>query len=98
MEAVSGDERGPIAGRMPMTATGLTVAGVGGTGRMRWNGEPGPVWVVGRSAGAQDYAASLLSGVRAARDIARSLAEPAAGRLAADTSAIRDERGQGTGT
>ncbi len=98
MNAVSVDGEGRMASRMHMTVTGLTVAGMGDTGRVRCSGEPGPVWVVGRSAGAQNYAASLSSGVRAALDIARSLAEPAAGQIAADTSAISEEPGQGSGT
>lgn len=93
MAAVAGDEVGPIAGRMPLIVTGLTVEGVSDTGRMWCGGEPGPVWVVGRSAGAQDYAASLSSGVRAARDIAQSL-----GELTAAPSPISDERGQGSDT
>jgi hypothetical protein len=106
IDEASVDETGPIASRVSMTVTGLVVARVGDSGRMWCNGEPGPVWVVGRSAGAQDYAASLSSGVAAAREIARSLArgiaqsrvEPAAGRLAASPSATSDEGGQGSGT
>jgi len=98
MAAVAGDKVGPIASRVPLTVTGLTVEGVSDTGRMWCGGEPRPVWVVGRSAGARDYAASLSSGVRAARDIAQSLGELAAARLAAEPSPISDEPGQGSGT
>ncbi len=92
MAAVAHGDVGPIASRMPSTVIGLTVVGVSDTGRMVCGGEPGPVWVVGRSAGAQDYAASLSSGVRAARDIARSLGWPAV-----DLSPGADERQQGCG-
>jgi hypothetical protein len=98
METVSPDEAGPIASRVSMTVRGLAVTRVGDNGRMWCNGEPGPVWVVGRAGGAQDYAASLSSGVAAAREIARLLVEPAAGRLAASPSATSDTRGQGSGT
>lgn len=73
MAVISNDEVTPMASRMAMTVRGLAVVGVGDTGRMLCGGEPGPVWVVGRSAGARDYAASLSSGLRAARDIACSL-------------------------
>ena len=100
------NEAGPIASRVSMTVAGLAVATVGDAGRMWCNGEPGPIWVVGRSAGAQDYAASLSSGVAAAREMARSLAreiaqslgEPAAGRPAASPLTPGDDRGQGSGT
>jgi hypothetical protein len=57
---------------MSQTVAGKALVGLGESGRMRHEGSPGPVWVVGRAAGARDYAASLISGVRAAVDIAES--------------------------
>ena len=65
-------------------------------------GEPGPVWVVGRSAGPRTTSTSLSSGVRAARDIARSLASwLRLTSLEVPTSAGKDaarERGSGRKT
>jgi hypothetical protein len=71
--AVLGQERVPIATRMALTVTGLAVSELSVAGRMRVGEEARPVWVIGRSAGARNYVASLLSGVRAADDIARSM-------------------------
>jgi len=59
-----------VATRMPSTVAGKVLIGLSESGRLALGGLPGPVWVVGRAAGARDYAASLASGVRAAADIA----------------------------
>jgi hypothetical protein len=67
--AATGEDAGPIAGRMPLSVRAMTVAGLADAGRMQVGGEPAPVWIVGRAAGAPDYASSLASGVRAASDI-----------------------------
>jgi hypothetical protein len=71
-------EGSPVATRMPSTAAGKVLTGLSGSGRLTLNGWLGSVWVVGRSAGASDYAASLRSGVLAAADIAESFGLPAA--------------------
>jgi hypothetical protein len=76
LATLSGGEAAPIATRMPLAVSAATIVGVGGSGRMCPGGEPVPVWVVGRSAGATDYAASLSSGLRTASDIARWLDWP----------------------
>ena len=68
----------PIATRMPSHVTAQIVAGLDETGRLSCSGQPVPVWVIGRAAGAQDYTTSLASALRAAHDIARWLSGDAA--------------------
>ena len=92
MGDLSVGKTGPIASRMPVTVSGMAVVGASDAGRVRCNGELGPLWVVGRSAGAKDYASSLLSGIRAANDVADFL-----GRRVSKGLLISAEAGQGVG-
>jgi hypothetical protein len=78
------EEGVPIASRMPLTAKGMVVRGLSGTGRMRCDGELAPIWIVGRAAGAEDYVDSLASGVQTARDIQQSMSRCDFGSAAAD--------------
>jgi hypothetical protein len=72
----AGASSGPedvIASRASLLITGMAVTNTSDTGRMRRDGELLPLWVIGRSAGAPDYATGLFSGVTAAEDIVRFL-------------------------
>lgn len=99
------EDRGLVAACMPLNVSGKAVAGLGEGGRMSYLGFPGPLWVVGRAAGAREYAASLASGVAAAQDIIKALevghssGEPAAtqwehGFTEPSVCGERDEGGQ----
>ena len=76
-----------VAARMSAVVTADVVAGLSDNGRMWHQGRPASVWVVGRAAGAPDYAASLLSGAVAARDIAGSLGLEVPRELSVETLA-----------
>lgn len=71
-----GEGTGALVTRMPLTVTAKVVVELTDAGRLpRRNGDDSaaacePVWIVGRSAGAEDYLASLLSGVRGGLDVA----------------------------
>jgi hypothetical protein len=73
LEVDAAEGSGLVATRMSQAVAGKALTGLSESGRMQHKGHPGPVWVVGRAAGALGYAASLISGVRAAADIAESL-------------------------
>jgi hypothetical protein len=92
---VAGDAATPVESRMSAVVSADVVAELNEGGRMWYQGRLSSVWVVGRAAGAPDYAASLLSGVVAAQDVARSLglgvrgedlAKEAAGRRVSEWS------------
>jgi Glucose inhibited division protein A len=83
---------GLMLSRVAHSVTGTVVEGLDTNGRLEVRGECGRVWVVGRAAGARDYASSLSSGMRAAVDIVTLLDADAAAsashgpRRAGDTS------------
>jgi hypothetical protein len=89
--AVTGQDAEAIASRMPLTVSGMTVAGLGDAGRMHVHGRPTTGWVVGRAAGAPDYVASLVSGMRAASEIVAVVCRNQAG----DDGRRGDDGGQG---
>jgi hypothetical protein len=59
-----------IASRISSVVSGMAVRGLSNAGRMAAADKCAAVWVVGRAGGAEDYAACLLSGLRAAEDVA----------------------------
>jgi hypothetical protein len=59
--------------RMPLTVTAAVVRNVSLSGRLDTLQTCGRIWVVGRSAGAEDYVESLASGVRGGRDVVAEL-------------------------
>jgi hypothetical protein len=93
----AGDVRTLVATRMPSTTAGKVLTGLSGSGRLTHGGRPCPVWVVGRAAGAQDYAASLISGVRAAADVGQVLGLRVVVPAVAETS-VRSLLGSASGS
>jgi hypothetical protein len=67
-----------IASRMPVSIAAKALSDLSADGRACLGSSARPVWVVGRAAGAESYAESLFTGVRAAAEIARFLGGMAA--------------------
>ena len=59
--------------RMPLKVTASVITNITPSGRLVDPRARGRIWVVGRSAGADDYVDSLASGVRAGLDVAAAL-------------------------
>jgi hypothetical protein len=62
-----------VTTRMPLTVTAFAATNVSTSGGLTVPAAHGRIWVVGRSAGADDYLESLASGVRGGLDVAAAL-------------------------
>lgn len=90
LENGEGAAASSVLTRMPLTVTAAVVRNVSLSGRLDTLQTCGRIWVVGRSAGAEDYVESLASGVRGGRDVVAELGGILSGRRAVERTQVNE--------